>query len=336
MTPTLRPVFEVETASALHSGAADRPRVSVVVPVTERPSSLDWLYREYSPPIRALGEPFEFVFVVDRWGTEFAQSLAELRQEGEPVRVFEAGHGVGESGMLEAVRTHLRGDVVVTLPAYPRVRAEGLAVLVRKVDEGVDLATAKRTVIGGSLLGRLQRGAFHLLLRWGIGGSFEDVASGVRAMRREVLDEVPVYGDLVRFLPVLAQREGFRVEEVPVPQHPEDSRPRVYSPGIYVRRIIDLLGLFFMVRFTRKPLRFFGLIGALLSGIGMLILMVLLVQRVGGQAIADRPLLLLGVLFFVTGVQAIAMGLIGEIIVHLSVGQGRREYRVEESVREKI
>jgi len=335
MTPTVRPVLDVEALSAPSPSGGDRPRISVVVAVTERPSPLDALYREFSPVLRTLGVPFEFVFIIDRWGTELARSLESLRKEGEPIRVFEAGQGVGESGMLEAVRTYLLGDIVLTLPAYPRVRPEGLEVLVRRVEEGVDVATAKRTTTVSSFLGRAQRSVFHTLLRWGIGGSFEDVASGVRAMRREVLDEIPVYGDLVRFLPVLAQKEGFRVEEVPVAQHPDDSRPRVYAPGVYVRRLIDLLGLLFMVRFTRKPLRFFGLIGALLSGSGALILLVLLVQRMGGEAIADRPLLLLGVLLFVTGVQAIAMGLIGEIIVHLSAGQGRREYRVGGPLRER-
>jgi hypothetical protein len=153
-------------------------------------------------------------------------------------------------------------------------------------------------------------------------------------MRREVLEEVPIYGDLVRFLPVLAEKEGFRVEEVLVPQHPDDRRARIYSPGTYARRLIDLLGLLFLVRFTRKPLRFFGLVGTGLSGIGAIILGILFIQRLGGQSLSDRPLLLLGVLFFVTGVQAIALGLIGEIIVHLSVGRARREYRVGESLRE--
>ena len=153
-------------------------------------------------------------------------------------------------------------------------------------------------------------------------------------MRRHVLETVPVYGDLFRFLPVLAEREGFRVEEVSVTSHPKDRRARIYAPGIYVRRLIDLLGLFFLVRFTRKPLRFFGILGGVFSGVGAAILLVLFVQRLGGQGIADRPLLLLGVLTFVLGGQAIAIGLVGEIIVHLSPKEGRRAYRIRTDVRD--
>ena len=92
---------------------------------------------------------------------------------------------------------------------------------------------------------------------------------------------------------------------------------RVYSPGTYLRRVIDLFGIFFLVRFTYKPLRFFGLIGSALSLVGGAILVVLLVQRLMGQALAGRPLLLLGVLLFALGIQIVALGLIGELIVYL-------------------
>jgi len=163
-----------------------------------------------------------------------------------------------------------------------------------------------------------------------VGGDFEDVASGVRVLRREVLEQVPLYGDLSRFIPVLAEREGFDVREVPLPQHPDDVPTRVYAPGVYLRRLIDILGVFFLIRFTRKPLRFFGLMGFTLSASGSLILLGIMIDRLGGRAAADRPVLLLGVLLLVLGVQAIALGLIGEIVVHLSAGESRRGYRTRE------
>jgi hypothetical protein len=148
-------------------------------------------------------------------------------------------------------------------------------------------------------------------------------------MRVGVLEDVPLYGDFSRFLPVLAEREGFRVEELPAEQHERDAEPRVYAPGVYVRRLIDLLGLFFLTRFTYKPLRFFGLVGSLLGGAGAVILATVFVQRMQGQALADRPMLVLGVLLATLGVQAVALGLVGEIIVHFNVPE-RPGYRVVE------
>lgn len=156
-------------------------------------------------------------------------------------------------------------------------------------------------------LGRLRRDIVH------------DVACGVQAMRREVFESVPLYGDFYRFFPLLAMNEGFGVSEVNAAQHPHDCQTRIYSPGVYVRRVIDLLGVVFLLRFTNKPLRFFGLFGSLAALSGGLILAVLAVQRIGGEGIADRPVLLLGVLLVVVGIQAVSLGLIGEIIVHLNV-----------------
>jgi len=328
MTPVARPMFEPLPSRLLADGE-EAPRLSVIVPVTERPYPLEQLYREYAPALREHGTAFEFLFIVDRWTRELVDGLRGLIEEGEPIRVFEVGQRVGESGMLEGARDHVRGEIILTLPAYPRVTPAAVVELLRGVEDGpAEVATARRVSERDSMVGRVQRRIFHVLLRMGTGTSFHDVASGVRAMRRSVLEDVPMYGDLFRFLPVLAEREGFRVEEVPVTQHAEDARARVYSPGVYVRRLIDLLGLFFLVRFTRKPLRFFGLVGSVLAGFGSVILLTLFVERMQGIAIADRPLLLLGVLMFVTGIQAIAMGLIGEIIVHLHAGGSRPEYRV--------
>jgi len=136
-----------------------------------------------------------------------------------------------------------------------------------------------------------------------------------------------LYGDFFRFLPVLALRDGYSVVEIDAEQHPRDARLRVYSPGTYLRRAIDVFGLFFLSRFTYKPLRFFGLIGTMLGAAGGVILVIVFVQRLAGQGLANRPILLLAVLLFTLGVQAIALGLIGEIIVHFNA-PSRRAYRV--------
>ena len=306
------------------------PDVSVIVPVSERPSPLDHIYEEHASVLRGAGHSFEFLFVIEPSRMELSAPLRSLVERGEPIRIFAVGQGVGEAGMLQAALGMARADILLTLTPYPRIRPEGILTLLEAVREGADMATARRLGLRSSMLNTLQRKFFHLLVRRGVGGNFEDVASGVRVLRREVLEQVPLYGDLSRFLPVLAERDGFLVREVPLSQHPDDIPTRVYAPGVYLRRLIDILGVFFLIRFTRKPLRFFGLMGFTLSAIGFLILFWITVERVGGRAAADRPILLLGVLLLVLGVQAIALGLIGEIVVHLSAGENRRGYRTRE------
>ncbi|HXE56838.1 MAG TPA: hypothetical protein VNK43_02455 [Gemmatimonadales bacterium] len=326
MVRTVLDTLPTTTAPAVAATAAGTP-VSVVVPITERPESLTELYQEYRAPLHALGRTYEFIFIGAPWIRVLTAPLAELAARGEPIRILEVGERVSEAAMLKLAAERCHHPIVVTLPAYARVKASAILDLVAAVEQGADVVVARRWPRRDAWLNRLQNRAFHLLLRRLTGSRLNDVACGVRAMRREVLAELPLYGDFHRFLPLLAQREGYRVEEIPTPQHPHDAQPRVHRPGIYLRRLIDVLGLMFLLRFTDKPLRFFGLLGATLSGAGGLLLAFLLLERLEGEGIANRPLLLLSVLLLTLGVQAIALGLVGEIIVHLGASR-RRGYRL--------
>jgi len=308
-------------------GAEPGVQLSVVVPVTERPEPLAALYGEFSAPLRESGRTYEFLFVVEPWTRGLAEPLAELAARGEPVRVLEVGQSVGEAALVRLGAAHARGAIVLTLPSYRRVEAQALPSLVAEVERGADLAVARRYPRRDSAINRLHNRALHAMIGRLGAGRVNDVACGVRAMRRELLEELPIYGDFFRFIPLFAVRDGYDVREVDAPQHAADVAPRFYSPGTYLRRLIDVLGLFFLLRFTEKPLRFFGLIGSAFAASGALLLLFLLIERLGGEGIAERPLLLLSVLLLVLGVQAIALGLVGEIIVHLNA-PARRPYRV--------
>jgi hypothetical protein len=136
-----------------------------------------------------------------------------------------------------------------------------------------------------------------------------------------------LYGEFSRFLPLFASREGFIVQEREVPLHPAAGRTRVYPPGVYLRRLVDLFAVFFLIRFREKPLRFFGLAGSVVSLTGMVIMGILGWQRLAGQALADRPMLVVAVLLVVLGAQSVALGLIGEIVVHAGAKR-RTVYRL--------
>jgi hypothetical protein len=315
---------DARQSSAPDSEAID---ISVVVTVTERAESLSDLYREYAPPIAAMGRPFEFIYAVEPYYRKLTESLGELIQSGEPIQVFQSARTTGEAALLKTAGSMCRGSIVLTMPAYHRVEPTSLPGLVQAVDRGADLAMARRWPRRDAWLNRLQNRVFHMFVG-GMGGDrSHDTACGVRAMRRDLLQGMPLYGEFFRFLPILATQDGYEVSEVACAQHSKDLQARIYGPGVYLRRLIDLLGLFFLARFTYKPLRFFGFIGAALGLPGLAILGWLLVVRLGGQAIAGRPMLLLGVMLATLGLQAIALGLVGEIIVHLHASAGRR-YRV--------
>jgi hypothetical protein len=307
-----------------------RPDVSVVVAVVERPGSLVELYREVTPPLGAAGLTFEVIFATYPWFRGLTAPLTELAAQGEPIRVLEIGQALGETALLKAAASTATAPIILTVPAYPQADPSVLPALVDRIRRGADLAVACRSPRRDSLVNRIQSWILHAFVGHLAGGKLRDVACGVRAMRWASMAEVPLYGDFSRFLPLIALREGFQVEEVAAPVHPRALQARVYSPGTYLRRLVDVLGLLFLLKFTDKPLRFFGLFGTVAGGIGAVMLVIVFLQRVtSDSSIADRPLLLLGVLLLTVGIQAIALGLVGEIIVHYSVGRQRR-YRIRE------
>jgi glycosyltransferase involved in cell wall biosynthesis len=310
--------------------AADPALVSVIVPVVERADNLMAVYHAFARELDARPEDYEFIFIFDGGLTPPLEMVA-LARENENVRLLRFARSFGETAALRLGIEKSRGDLVITLPAYFQVQPEGILLLLEAIAGGADMVVASRSPRLDSWLNRLQSHAFHSILASVSDQRFHDMACGVRAMRRNVAEALPLYGDLHRFIPALALREGFRVEEVSVPQHPGDARTRLYRPGVYLRRLLDIAAFFFLAKFTEKPLRFFGLVGSLFLSAGTVLSLVLFIQRVEGQGIANRPALLLAVLFLALGVQLMGLGLVGEIIVHLRAPH-RRAYRVRERV----
>ncbi|HEY9507194.1 MAG TPA: glycosyltransferase [Gemmatimonadales bacterium] len=318
MEPTLRP----------SRAGADPSFVSVVVPVVERADDLVELHRSFSAALDAQGEEYEFLFVFDG-GFAPPAELTALSQQRESLRLLRFARSFGETAALRLGIERSRGDVILTLPAYFQVTPAGVTALLAALDDETDLVVANRSPRIDSWLNRVQSVAFNRMIAGVTDRPFHDIACGVRVMRRAVAEGLPLYGDLHRFIPALALREGYRVTEVAVPQHPGNARTRLYGPGVYARRLLDIAAFFFLAKFTEKPLRFFGLVGSGFFAAGAVTSLVLLVSRLQGHGIANRPLLLLAVLLLALGVQLMGLGLVGEIIVHLRAPH-RRAYRVRE------
>jgi glycosyltransferase involved in cell wall biosynthesis len=309
---------------------ADSGLVSVVVPVVERADDLMTVYRAFARELERRAEEFEFLFVFDGRFVP-PPELVALSRENEGVRILRFAREFGETAALRIGIEKGRGNLVLTLPAYFQVQPEGIGLLLDAIADGADMAVASRSPRLDSWLNRMQSRVFHRIVGGATDQQFHDMACGVRAMRRAVAEALPLYGDLHRFIPALALREGYRVDEVSVAQHPHDARIRVYRPSVYFRRLLDIAAFFFLAKFTERPLRFFGLVGSVFLTSGAALSLVLLVQRFEGQGIANRPALLLAVLLVAIGVQLIGLGLVGEIIVHLRAPH-RRAYRVRDQV----
>jgi hypothetical protein len=220
------------------------------------------------------------------------------------------------------------GPIVLTLPAYYQIEPEEIGNLVAAL-ESADIVICRRWPRAGGLLERIRRGAFHRLVSWMTGLQLHDLGCTARAMKRQVLEEISLYGDQHRLLPALADRQGFRVLEIDVKQSAQDRFEGAYRTREYAHRVLDVFAVFFLVRFTKKPLRFFGMVGASTLSIGTILVIYLVIDRLFfGNALANRPALLLSSLLVVLGLQLFALGLLGELIIFTHAG-GMKDYQVE-------
>jgi glycosyltransferase involved in cell wall biosynthesis len=305
--------------------------LSVIVPVTERVDDVEQLYEAYRAAVKACGHEYEFIYVLDGPYPGVLEALRSLKARGEPIRVIALSKPFGEATALSAGVANAAGELILTLPSYRQVAPEELPRLFAALGDQ-DVVVARRSSRSNAWLNSVQKRAFHGLLGFMVETPFHDLGCGVRLFRRRVLAQMDVYGDQHRFLPLLAYHHGFHVGEVELRQAPEDAGRRVYPFGIYVRRALDILGTAFLLKFTQKPLRFFGLIGALLFAMGGLLFTWLVIAKFGfGVAMGDRPLLILSTLLMVLAVQIIAIGLVGELIIFMR-GKQLRPYAVDEIV----
>lgn len=302
--------------------------LSVIIPVTERFDDIVTLYFKYKQAIDQSSDNYEIIYVLDGSFPEVLSSLSGLRNDGERIKVITLAKWFGEATALNIGFENSSGDLILTLPAYEQVRPDQIPMVLEKLQHH-DLVIARRWPRIDSVLNRIQSLIYNRLLRSVSDFQIRDVGCGVRAMRRAVIEEVYIYGDLHRFLPIMAYRHGFSVLEINVSQSEQDAFRRTYPLGTYVRRLLDALTVFFLVKFTKKPLRFFGLLGAGTFSVGALITTYLVFERlVLGIALADRPALLLSSLLVVLGIQILAIGLIGEIVI-FTHAKSIKDYKIQ-------
>ena len=328
MTEVIQPV--PADASMLVSNAS--PDVTIVFPVQTQKAEIDGVLDALGSTLERLGYTWECILVFDGIkGALWEHATALQERTRDQVRTIALHKAFGESVCLSSAFEHARGGLILTTPPYVQSDPDGLQAIFESIDDGADFVTTRRTPRVDSKLNQLQSFAFNWIVRKVVGASFHDLNSTLRVMRREVLDQMTIYGNMYRYLPAVAYRQGFRVDEVSVRHLAEWGDNSVFGPGIYLRRALDVLGLMFLARFTHKPLRFFGSLGGTLMFAGGLLASVALVEwalRSGDFSLYKTPFFLVGVLMGVLGAQIVGFGLVGEIIV-FTQARNVREYRIE-------
>jgi glycosyltransferase involved in cell wall biosynthesis len=277
-------------------------------------------------------EPFEIIVIADGIGEFLKNELMALLNRHDKVKVLEFNAKTTQAVCLKAALKETRGEIMVVCGSYQQITSDSLLKLLDNIEDETDIVTPWRQHRVDSALNQFQSKLFNALVRKLTASSYHDTSCTVKVFRREVLEAVEIYGNMYRFLPLLADQKGFKTKEIKCEHYQQHGRSTFYGLTHYLSIFIDIFTLYFKTWFIRKPLRFFSAIGVILSFIGLLFTAYVFTQKFFlGYSIGNRPVLLLAIFFMVLGIQAASVGLLGEIIA-FTHGRHRKEYTIEKII----
>jgi len=297
--------------------------LSLVIPVYNEADSLRPLVVEIDEALTGYGSPYEIVFVDDGSADGSFAVMKELAAARDDVRVVKLRRNFGKAAALSHGFAAARGDIIVTMDGDRQDDPAEIPALTAPLAEGHDLVSGWKQRRQDPLNKTLPSRFFNWTVRKASGIPLHDFNCGLKAYKREVVDTISIYGELHRYIPVVAAQAGFRVTEVKVNHRRRTAGRSKYGWQRYLRGYLDLLTVLFLGRYQHRPQHLFGGLGTMLMVIGVLIEVYLTIDKLAfGHPIGQRPLLLLGALFIIVGVQLLSLGLIGELIANSRARSG--------------
>jgi glycosyltransferase involved in cell wall biosynthesis len=301
------------------------PGVSIVIPVYNEAESLEELLASIEQALTPSNERYEVVFVDDGSTDGTLDRLKSLAQTHDRVRVFSFRRNLGKSPALLCGFQKATGQYILTMDADLQDDPVNFpAMYGQLISERADIVSGWRKERQDNVVKIVSSRIFNrLMIRLLFGASFKDMNSGLKLYKAEVAQELRLYGGMHRFIPLIATEMGYRVAECPVRHRERKYGASKYSPVKMLTEMPDLLTVFFLIKYTTRPLHFFGRIGSALIAVGLLCLLYLTVLWTQSIPIGTRPLLTFGVLLVVIGGQTVFTGLLADLIVNVS--QDRRQ-----------
>jgi len=292
--------------------------VSVLVPVFDEQDSVAELAERVARALEGVGRSFEIVFVDDGSRDATSERIRAARERDRRVKLVRLRRNFGKAAALTAGFDRAAGRLVITMDGDLQDDPDEIPRLLEALEAGgYDLVSGWKRERKDPLSKTLPSLLFNGVTRRLAQVDLHDFNCGFKVYRREVLEQVPVYGELHRYIPVLASRRGFRVGELAVRHHPRKSGVSKYGWDRFYKGLLDLLTVLFITKYTRRPLHLFGLIGLLSFAAGFLIdAWLAWLWAFRGESLSNRPLLFLGVLLMLAGLQVLTTGLLAEMMTH--------------------
>jgi glycosyltransferase involved in cell wall biosynthesis len=303
--------------------------LSIVIPVFNEVESVSLLYDEIVATADSLSLPWELIFIDDGSSDGTTRVLHEVYERDPRVQIIEFRRNFGKSAALAAGFEAADGDAIITMDGDLQDLPAEIPRLIEQLNQGADLVSGWKFPRHDPLNKRLPSSIFNAVVRSLSGVKLHDFNCGLKAYRREVIKEIRIYGELHRYIPVLAHFRGFRVVEIQVGHRARKYGRSKFGNGRFARGFFDLLTVLFLAQYTRRPLHFFGWFGVGALMLGFVINAYLAIIWLLGHAIGTRPLLTLGVLLMIIGAQFVVFGLLAEMIASTKT---ERDYSVRRTL----
>ncbi len=304
--------------------------LSIVIPLYNEVDSLALLTEGIVSQINSLAKKFEIIFIDDGSSDGSFDELVKLKKEYPEIRIIRFRKNYGKSAALSEGFKRANGEIVITMDADLQDDPAEIPKLIEEIESGLDLVSGWKKRRHDPITKTIPSKFFNATTRLITGIKIHDFNCGLKAYRNDVIKSIPVYGELHRYLPVLAHWQGFRVGEIIVTHHPRKFGKTKFGISRFFNGFFDLLTVMFITRFRQKPLHLFGFFGLVSMFIGLLISLYLTILWFQGNSIGQRPLLFLGVLMLIVGVQSFSLGLIGEMLT------STRDDSIDYSIKQEI
>ena len=314
--------------SPLQQEKSSFKKLSVIVPLYNEEESLHPLTNEIKKALKSIDIAFEVVFVDDGSNDNSLNILKEICKQDKRFRYFSFRKNYGKSAALQVGFNNVTGDVVVTMDADLQDDPNEIPNLLRKLEEGYDLVSGWKRKRYDPFIKTYSSRFFNFITGVMSGIKLHDFNCGLKAYRREVTDIVKVYGELHRYIPVLADWEGFKISEIAVQHHPRRYGKTKFGISRFFKGFVDLITVIFATRYVKRPMHFFGFFGAVSFLAGFLINAYLTYDWIMGKPLSNRPMLFLGMLLIIVGVQLFSVGLLGEMFVRNTINE--KEYIIKD------
>lgn len=296
--------------------AVSQPELSVVIPLYNEAESLIELHAALVAALLPFADRCEMIFVDDGSTDGSLEVLKGLREGDKRVKAVRLRSNQGKAAALASGFLQAQGEIIVTLDADLQDDPKEIPRFLQKLEEGYDLVSGWKAIRHDPWPRRFLSAFFNRVTSRLTGVELHDLNCGFKAYRRPVIHELRLYGELHRFIPVLASWRGFGIGEIEVTHRPRKYGWSKYGAERIPRGFFDLLTVLMLTRYTTRPLHLFGLFGVIVGFIGFGIVAYFSIGWLFGQWIAGRPLFILGALMVIAGIQLVSFGLLAEMIVY--------------------